>query len=219
MSVAARANGQRDTRRLLLDAAVRVFAHKGYDACRVSDIAREAGVAHGLLYHYFDSKEEVLETIFRDTWALMLAAVRSVEEADEPARVRLRKVIAIVLRSWELDPDLIRVVVREVTRSPHLQREVDEVREAFAALERIVERGQREGEFRDDVDAGLASRVLYGALDQILTGWVLVRPPESDEEVKTAERVVYALLCDGLVAAPARDPAALLQRGQTRESA
>ncbi|MGH3102919.1 MAG: TetR/AcrR family transcriptional regulator [Gaiellaceae bacterium] len=191
-----------DKRRLLLGAAVTVFARKGYHDCRVGDIATEAGVSYGLLYHYFKSKEEVLETIFRETWTEMLAAVNGVEEAGEPARVQVRKVAAIVLRSWERDPDLIRVLVREITRSPHLQQEIEEISQAFDALERIVRHGQEEGEFRGDLDARLASQVLYGALDQILTGWVLGTPPASEEEILLAERTVAALLCDGLVAEP-----------------
>ena len=187
-----------DKRRLLLDAAVRVFARKGYHDCRVGDIAKEAGVAHGLLYHYFRSKEEVLETVFRETWTQMLAAIGAVEAAGDPARVQVRRVAAIVLRSWQLDPDLVRVLVREVTRSPHIGREVEEIEQAFAALERIVRRGQKDGEFRSDLDARLASQVLYGALEQILTVWVLERPPESEDEVLAAERTVTAMLCDGL---------------------
>ena len=194
--------GAPEKRRLLLDTAVRVFARKGYHACRVGDIAKEAGVAHGLLYHYFSSKEEVLETIFRETWVRMLEAVREVEDSGDLARVQVRKVAAIVLRSYELDPDLIGVLVREIARSPHVQREIEEIEHAFSALERIVRRGQESGEFRSDLDPRLASQVLYGALEQILTGWVLERPPADEEEVRRAERTVTALICDGLVAAP-----------------
>jgi TetR/AcrR family transcriptional regulator, fatty acid metabolism regulator protein len=187
-----------DKRRLLLDAAVRVFSRNGYHDCRVGDIAKEAGVAYGLLYHYFRSKDEVLETIFRDTWGAMLTAIGGVEESGDPARVQVRKVAAIVLRSWQSDPDLIRVLVREITRSPHIGQEVEEIEQAFAALERIVRRGQEQGEFRADIDARLASQVLYGALEQILTVWVFEQPPKTEDEVTTAERTVTSLICDGL---------------------
>ena len=74
-----------DKRRQLLDAAVRVFARKGFHASRVGDIAEEAGVAHGLLYHYFKSKDQVLETVFQENWSLLVARIESVEETDEPA--------------------------------------------------------------------------------------------------------------------------------------
>src|SRR5205807_6053921 len=81
-----RSTGQEDKRRLILDAAVRVFARKGFHTCRVGDIAEEAGVAHGLLYHYFASKDELLETVFRETWSELLAAIHEVELSDAPAR-------------------------------------------------------------------------------------------------------------------------------------
>jgi TetR/AcrR family fatty acid metabolism transcriptional regulator len=191
-----------DKRQLILDAAVRVFARKGYHTCRVGDIAEEAGVAHGLLYHYFDSKEELLETIFRSTWTLMLDAIQGVEALGEPAREQLRKVAAIVLRAWRDTPDIIRVLVREVTRSPHLQQEISETEQAFSALERIITKGQEDGDFRPDLNARFASFIFYGALEEILTGWVMGQLPDGEEDIKLAERTVVETLCDGLLAAP-----------------
>ena len=193
-----RSVAQEEKRRLLLDAAVRVFARKGYHTCRVGDIAEEAGVAHGLLYHYFASKEEVLETVFRENWSDLLEAVKAVEEAGEPAREQLRQVAAILLRSWRRDPDLVRVLVREVARSPQVQLRVAEIGEAFQAIERIVRRGQEAGEFRSDLDPRLAAVIFYGALEEILTGWVLGQLPDGDDEVARAERTVVELVCGGL---------------------
>ena len=200
-----RANGQEDKRRLILAAAVRVFARKGYHTSRVGDIAEEAGVAHGLLYHYFRSKDEVLESIFRETWADILAATRMVEETDEPARDRLSGIAKILLRAWRRDPDLVRVVIREVVRSPELQRRITEVHEAFAAIERIVAHGQEDGEFRSDVDPRLVSFVFYGALEEILTGWVLGTLEDGDDQVARAEQTVVEIVCGGL--APDRQAA------------
>src|SRR4051812_50177518 len=99
-----RSTGQEDKRRLILDAAVRVFARKGYHASRVGDIAEEAGVAHGLLYHYFRSKGELLETVSRETWRDVLDAVRSVEQSDQSARARLAGSAKIPLRAWGPGP-------------------------------------------------------------------------------------------------------------------
>ena len=196
--MAVRSPAQEEKRRLILDAAVRAFARKGYHACRVGEIAAEAGVAYGLVYHYFSSKDELLETIFRDTWREMLAAIEAVEADGEPAAEQLRKVAAIVLRTWKRDPDLVRVLVREVTRSPQIQREVEEIEHAYDALERIVRRGQENGELRDDVEPRLAALVLYGALEEILTSWVMGQLDDSDEEVDRAERAVVAIVSDGL---------------------
>ncbi len=187
-----------EKRRLILEAAVRVFARKGYHTCRVGEIAEEAGVSHGLLYHYFASKEELLETIFRETWSELLEAIHGIEGSGEPAQEKLRQVAAILLRSWRRDPDLVRVLVREVARSPHLQRRVDEIGHAFAAIERIVERGRAEGSFRRELDPRLASWIFYGAVEEILTGWVLEQLPDGDAEVALAERTLVEVLCGGL---------------------
>ena len=198
-------NGQ-DRRRALLDAAVRVFARKGYHTCRVGDIAEEAGVAHGLLYHYFRSKEEVLETIFRESWGALLEAIALVEDSGDPPREQLRKTVAIVLRTWKNDPDLVRVLVREITRSAQLQKEVDELGHAFEALERIIRRGQESGDFAPGIDPRLGSYVVYGALEEILTGWVLGRLPDSDDDVAGAERTVVELVTVGLAGERAAAP-------------
>lgn len=187
-----------DKRRVLLDAAVRVFARRGYHASRVGDIAEEAGVAHGLLYHYFASKDEVLETIFRETWSELLAAVRDVEESGEPAREQIRHVVAILLRSWRRDPDLVRVLIREVTRSAELGRRVAEIGEAFAAIERIIRAGMERGELRADLDPRLASAILYGAIEETLTGWVLELLPDDDAAVARAEQTIAEVVAGGL---------------------
>jgi len=192
-----------EKRRLILQAAVRVFARKGFHDSRVGDIAEEAGVAHGLLYHYFDSKDELLETIFHDTWAELLVAMREVEESAAPAREQLHGVAAILLRSWRRNPDLVRVLVREVARSPHLQKRLMEVGEAFAAIQRMIERGQSDGDFRTDLDARLASFVFYGALEETLTGWAFGQLPDDDEQVALAEATIVDVVCGGFAGVPA----------------
>jgi TetR/AcrR family transcriptional regulator, fatty acid metabolism regulator protein len=198
--VATRSAAQEERRRQILDAAVRAFAKKGYHASRVSDIAEEAGVAYGLVYHYFESKDAVLESIFREMWGMMVAAINAIEEIEESPREQLRKSCAIVLRTWRDYPDVVRVLVREVARSgEQLQREVEEIAHAFEALQRIVARGQEQGVFRNDVSPRLAAWIIYGSLEEILTGWVLGRLPGADDDIKEAERAVVAILCDGLV--------------------
>ena len=198
--MATRAASQEERRRQILDAAVRTFAQKGYHACRVSDIAEQAGVAYGLVYHYFESKEAVLEAIFRDTWGMMLEAIHAVEETETSPREQLRKTAAIVLRTWRDNPDLVRVLVREITRSgEQMQREVGEIALAFEALQRIVKRGQEQKVFRTDVSPKLAAWILYGALEEILTGWVMGTLVGGEAEVAEAERAVVLILCDGLV--------------------
>ena len=189
-----------DRRQSILDAAVRVFARGGYHGSRVGDIASEAGVAHGLLYHYFASKDEVLETVFRENFGELLARFRAVEYSDEPAAEKLEGIAKILLRTWRNDPDLVTVMVREVARSPQLQTQVEEVGQAFVIVQRVIEQGQRDGSFRRDVDARLASWIVYGGLEEVLTGWVLGQLPDGDEEVARAERTAIDLALGGLTA-------------------
>jgi AcrR family transcriptional regulator len=190
----------REKRQRILQAAVRVFAEHGYHGSRVGDIAEDAGVAHGLLYHYFASKEDVLRTIFVENWGELIKRFRAVEETDEPASDKLAGIAKILLRTWRNDPALVTVMVREVARSPQLQAQVEEVGEAFAIVRRVIEQGQAEGSLRSDVDARLASWILYGGLEEVLTGWVLGQLPDGDEEVARAERTAIELALRGLAA-------------------
>jgi TetR/AcrR family fatty acid metabolism transcriptional regulator len=189
-----------DRRRDLLDAAVRVFARKGFHASRVGDIAEEAGVAHGLLYHYFRSKEEVLETIFREVWELLAADTDRIEHADVPLREQLSRFARIYLGSWLMTPDLIAVLVREIARSPAVGNRIDEVGVIFRSLQRMISSAQERGEVRADCDPRLAAWVVYGALEEILTGWVLGQLPAEEEDVERAVVTVVDVAYAGLAA-------------------
>jgi AcrR family transcriptional regulator len=187
-----------EKRKLILDAAIRVFAERGYHGARVGDIAEDAGVAHGLLYHYFASKDDVLRTIFIENWGELIVRFRAVEAADEPAPEKLEGIAKILLRTWRNDPALVTVMVREVARSQQLRDLVDDVREAFVIVQRIIEDGQTAGAFRRDIDARLASWLFYGGLEEVLTGWVLGGLPDSEEDVARAERTAIDVALRGM---------------------
>jgi TetR/AcrR family fatty acid metabolism transcriptional regulator len=189
-----------DRRRELLDAAVRVFARKGFHASRVGDIAEEAGVAHGLLYHYFRSKDEVLETIFREAWERLATETDRIGSSDVALREQLRRFARIYLGSWLMTPELIAVLVREIARSPAVGSRIDEVRGVFVSLERMIVAAQERGEVRKDCNAQFAAWAVYGALEEILTGWVLGQLPAEEEDVERAVVTVVDVAHAGLVA-------------------
>jgi TetR/AcrR family fatty acid metabolism transcriptional regulator len=195
-----RATAAEEKRRLILDAAVRVFARSGFHTSRVGDIAEEAGVAHGLLYHYFASKDEVLETIFRENWAVLVDRLDAIEQSGEPAADQLRHVAAVILRNWQHQPDVIRVLVREIARSPEVQARIGELVKPIAVVERIIEGGQATGELRPDLEAKFAAVAFYGGIEELLSGWVLGQLPDDDASVAAAERTV-AQVIDGFTAA------------------
>jgi AcrR family transcriptional regulator len=192
-----RAVAGEEKRRQLLDAAVRVFARKGFHASRVGDIAEEAGVAHGLLYHYFESKNQLLEAVFHDNWSILLARIASVEETDEPAADQLRHITAIVLRTWLHLPDVVRVVIREFGRSPELAERIGELAQPIDSIARVIERGIERGEFKK-VDPRVAATVVYGSIDELLTAWVLDRLPAREEDVAAAEQTLVEVSLRGL---------------------
>ncbi|HEY2326421.1 MAG TPA: TetR/AcrR family transcriptional regulator [Gaiellaceae bacterium] len=189
-----------DRRRSLVRAAIRVFARKGFHDSRVGDIAKEAGVAHGLLYHYFPSKEDVLETIFRETWTGLAHEVERIEESGVPLREQLRRFATIFLGSWIMTPSLVKVMIHEVGRSPEVSSRVGELREVFVRIRGMIESARERGEVRGDVDPLLATWLFYGALEQILTGWAMGQLPSEDEDVDRAVVEVVDVFATGLAA-------------------
>ncbi len=196
--LAVRQIGSEEKRRQILDAAVRVFAHKGFHTSRVGDIAEEAGVAHGLLYHYFSSKDEVIETIFRENWSVLVERLRAVADSKESARDQLRYAAAILLRTWTHQPDVVRVVIREIARTPAITDRIGELVKPIEVIQDIIEHGQRDGEFRTDVDPRIAAVVFYGGIDELLTGWVLGQTAGTEGDVAVAEHTLVDMLSAGL---------------------
>jgi TetR/AcrR family fatty acid metabolism transcriptional regulator len=189
-----------DKRRMILDAAVRVFARQGFHTCRVSDIADEAGVAYGLVYHYFQSKDEVLDTLFLERWDIMLDAIREVDAGPAPARDKLYAIASFIVDSYRHDPDLMKVIIVEVTRAANSFGAVHlgKIAEAYAQLSSIVEQAQRSGEFRDSVSPEFAAMAFYGAIEQVLTGWIFGTLEQGDDAYDRAKEYVVETICGGL---------------------
>ena len=151
-----------DKRRLILDAAIRVFARQGFHATRVSDIADEAGVAYGLVYHYFSSKDEVLNELFIERWSLLLAAIEEADKTGADPRQKLGAVARFIFDSYRHDPELMKVIIVEVTRAANSfgKTHLEEIRRAYESIAKIVADGQASGAFRGDVGADVRLDVL-----------------------------------------------------------
>jgi TetR/AcrR family transcriptional regulator, fatty acid metabolism regulator protein len=189
-----------DKRRLILDAAVRVFARQGFHTCRVSDIADEAGVAYGLVYHYFDSKDQILDTLFLERWNILLRAIQQVDEEDIPPREKLYAITSFIVDSYCHDPDLMKVIIVEVTRAANTfgRTHLAHIREAYVGIAAIVERAQRAGTFRSDITPDFAALAFYGAVEQVLTGWIFALLPTGDGEYEQAKTHIVETICGGL---------------------
>jgi AcrR family transcriptional regulator len=198
-----------DKRRLILDAAVRVFARQGFHTCRVSDIADEAGVAYGLVYHYFGSKDEVLDTLFLERWELMLAAIDEIDAQPIPARDKLSAIASFIVDSYRHDRDLMKVIIVEVTRAANTfgATHLAEIRKAYTRIADIVERAQADGTFRAGITPEFAALAFYGAVEQVLTGWIFGLLAEGEGDYERAKHFIVDTICDGLEAHPDAAPA------------
>jgi len=194
-----------DKRNMILDAAVVAFANRGFHACRVSDIADEANVAYGLVYHYFRSKDEVLDTLFLDRWNILLDVVKEIDRQEIPAREKLYAIAAFIIDSYRHDPNLMKVIIVEVTRAANSfgRTHLGKIREAYALIAEIVDKAQADGTFKRDVTPEFAALAFYGAIEQVLTGWIFDMLPQSEAEFDQAKAFVVETICGGLEAAPA----------------
>ncbi len=201
-----------EKRRVILDAAVRVFARQGFHTCRVSDIADEAGVAYGLVYHYFSSKDQILDTLFLERWHVLLDVIREIDAREIPAREKLHEIAAFIVDSYRHDPDLMKVIIVEVTRAANTfgRTHLADIREAYDLIAEVVRAAQETGEFRTAVTPEFAALAFYGAIEQVLTGWIFDLLPRGEAEYEQATAFVVETICGGLdaaVGAEARRPA------------
>jgi AcrR family transcriptional regulator len=187
----------RDKRELILDAALAVFSRQGVFATRIADIAAEAGVAYGLVYHYFRNKEEILNTIFEERWARVTERIEEAEAKGADTRGRLQGAAHVFLASYRARPEVVELLLLEFMRTSKFLEPVqlERIGRAFDVVRRIVERGQKDGEVRDDIPADLLMLLFVGGLQMIIQTQVLQvfrGPPGFDE--RGAELVTTAFL-------------------------
>lgn len=166
-------------RKTILRAATDVFAEKGYFAARMSDVAHHAGVADGTLYLYFEGKEHLLVSIFDDNLAEFTDRVeKRIAELDDP-RTKLEAMIRLHMQALASDRQLAHVMQIETRHSRRFMSLFTHGRLAayLALLRRIIEEGQTRGDFRKDVGSGLATKVVFGAVDELVTSWLLSEEP------------------------------------------
>lgn len=164
-----------DKRAAILSAATKIFAGKGYFNAKVADIAAEAGIADGTVYLYFKSKDEILHSIFDRAMAEFIAEGRGeLAEIGVPAE-KIKRIAELHLEKLGADRDLAIVFQVELRGSTkHMQQfSAAGFHDYLEIIRETIEDGQSRGDFRDDVKSVVASKVLYGALDEMVTNWVL----------------------------------------------
>ncbi|PWT95545.1 MAG: TetR family transcriptional regulator [Blastocatellia bacterium] len=164
-----------DKREAILRAAISVFAHNGYFNSKVADIAREAGVADGTVYLYFKSKEEILHSIFDRSVDEAVGEARKKLELLTDPRDKLRQIASLHLERLGADRDLAVVFQVELRGSTKFMEEFSAAgfAEYLALIRSVFEEGQRAGVFRQDLNAKVVAKILFGALDEMATNWIL----------------------------------------------
>ncbi len=178
----------------IIEAAVRVFARKGYYNSRVSDIAREAGIAAGTIYLYFKTKDDILVTLFRDKMADFVGVLRKAIAGEADAASKIRRLVSLHFRILEESPDLAEVVQVELRQGQKFFRGASsqEIGAYFALIGSVLEEGVAEGRFRSGLPVKVATQILSGAMDQMATSWVLGK--RGYQLVDTADAVAEIFL-------------------------
>ncbi len=199
---ASPAETEPEKRRLILHAAVRVFAEKGYHGCRIADVARAAGVAYGLVYHYFQNKEELLESVFAEQWTIFINALEAIDAGPGTAPDKIAGLFSFVFDVYKTAPAAVRVLMLEVTHTPQGLR-AGSTRETFEKAVRlladVIRQGQERGELSRQADPILAATALLGAMELTLSGMVMgLVPAANEEEIDRAKAQLVAAAIDGL---------------------
>lgn len=164
-----------ERRKTILRAAIEVFAKKGYHGCRIADVAREAGVAYGLVYHYFQNKDELLTSVFEAAWTGFVNRLVEVAGAEATLEEKVRSVARVAFEAYRYDPRAVRVLILEIARSP-AGAKVDRGG-AFAGVIKLAEGmfkdAQERGELRKDLDPKLCAALLFGSIEMGLTSFVV----------------------------------------------
>jgi TetR/AcrR family fatty acid metabolism transcriptional regulator len=187
-----------DKREKILNAAIHVFAAKGFHYARVSDVAKEAGVADGTIYLYFKSKDDLLISLFEEKMEIIVNTFKEEVSQCESAQERLKKFVELHLKMVAQAPSLAEVMTVELRQSSKFMREYKAP--MFGAyldlLREVIVFGQNRGEIDEKRDPNLLKRIIFGALDELSLYWVHSKKPSAVLEQSVDE--LWLLCVDGL---------------------
>ncbi len=189
------------TRERILAAATEVFARRGFHGARVADIAEQAGIAYGLVYHHFRNKDDILAAIFSERWGEYVRYIEDMSGRPEPFRQQVAHLVHFWVETWRQEPHLMTVMINEISRSYEFieSHDPERVFVAFDAVERLISAAQQRGEVREGLDPRLMTYAVLGVAEMVLTGYVMsTLRRDSAEEYRRDEEQLVALLLDGM---------------------
>ncbi|MBI3180792.1 MAG: TetR/AcrR family transcriptional regulator [Myxococcales bacterium] len=218
-SMRAMSNGKEvDRRRTILRAAVEVFAKKGYHGCRIADVAKEAKVAYGLVYHYFKNKDELLRSVFEAGWAGFVSRLREAAQAGSTLEEKVRGVVRVAFDSYRQDPRAVKVLILEIGRSGGRVNRGGAFAEVIQLATAMFEEARVRGELAAGADPLLCAAMLFGAIELALTAFVVgLLDRRSEESLLRARARVAEVFLRGVL--PAREESWKTDRSNIRQKA
>ena len=182
----------------IIEAATKVFARKGFYQSKISEIAKEAGVADGTIYIYFENKDDILISLFEEQMKTVLDNMAlQVAEIEDPVK-KLEKFASTHLGLIEKNKDMAEIIQVELRQSGKFMKEYKNERflEYLDVIEDIIGEGQKRGLFKKDVIPGVAKRAFFGALDEVSRFWVLSSRKQYD--IKTVAKQISGFFLNGI---------------------
>lgn len=188
-------------RKLILSAGIRVFAKKGYHHTRVSEIAKEAGVAYGLIYHYFKNKKDILNTIFQEKWHDFTLTIEKLAEQELSLEEKLYRIVSYIIDGYRDMPELMDLLILELARSPKFleKQNLKLFEKTFLDLEKLLRLHQMQGDLRNDLDTRLLSYIFFGAVESTITGIVMKSLSKNKDALEGYKQGLVSVFLSGLL--------------------
>ncbi len=164
-----------DKRSLILDAALRTFAKRGYSETKVAEIAAEAEVAEGTLYNYFQSKEELLLALFDEKWNVIINDIKKkINRLDDP-NDKLKAIFTSIVSMFRKNRHLAELFMIDMKQSNIFLNNytINRIVEFLDIIESILIEGKNKGLYKKNLDTRVARMIIFGAAQGILLSWVL----------------------------------------------
>jgi TetR/AcrR family transcriptional regulator, fatty acid metabolism regulator protein len=197
---------KKEKQQVIFDSALKILKDKGFHRARIADIAQEAGISYGLVYHYFKNKEDLLNEILNQWWVGLYQLVDDIKKSEKNVKGRLRGLILYFLDTYQRKPDLIHIFITQISRSTTILTvtRLNNFRKFFNLVEDILIQGQKAKKLRQDVDSRYLVYIFLGGLETFLSIMVLGDEPLIKDRQK--EKIADSLLEVFLNGAKARTP-------------
>jgi TetR/AcrR family transcriptional regulator, fatty acid metabolism regulator protein len=185
---------KKEKQQVIFDSALKVIKGKGFHQARIADIAKEAGISYGLVYHYFRNKEDLLNEILDQWWDGLYQLLTDIQKTERDLNSRLKGLILYLLDTYQRKPDLIHIFITQISRSPAALNEtrLDNFKKFFRLMEDILTQGQKTKKLRRDVEPRYLTYIFLGAVETFLSVMVLGQEPLKNEQQK--EKIAESIL-------------------------